>query len=235
VPFTNFAREQTEIGQKRLAEMLGPDSALSRTRTEVYYYKGRAYASANGREIRFSDARSYVHEMGHVLEFNDPNVRVLAQAYRKVRAMDTFDGLTTISGRADELGWEDLFFDHYVGRSYAGSSGFDRYDKVYNPTELISMGVERMYRSPADLANVDPAFFDWFVDVILPIASGKQKVPAGGITEEAAEKIAARYSALRPKYRESYAEKLKPKLAGPNASRITQRISEQSRISDQSR
>lgn len=59
--------------------------------------------------------------------------------------------LTTIYKGTDEVGYEDDFISHYMGRKYD-----------FGDTEIISMGMEYLYAEPETLLRRDPEYF-WFM------------------------------------------------------------------------
>jgi len=74
----------------------------------------------------------------------------------------------TINGRKDETGWTDAFKEKggsdYTGRRYEGSGKL--LDKDWKWGEVTTMGMQRLYQSPAEFFRNDPEFFKWVVDNI---------------------------------------------------------------------
>jgi hypothetical protein len=53
------------------------------------------------------------------------------------------------------MGWKDEFFDHYCGKYYKDGA-----------TEIISMGLEKMYKDPIAFLDKDPEYFEFIVKVM---------------------------------------------------------------------
>ena len=125
----------------------------------------RASASYDGsiHMPEFSPRRTYVHELGHQIEFSSrllADERRLFMRYRgrgrrpkKLRELDPNHGYTR-----GEIVIEDEYIDPYMGKLYS-----------YNgdaTSEIISMGLEQLYANPIGLMRKDPEYFDWIIDVI---------------------------------------------------------------------
>lgn len=97
-----------------------------------------------------------VHELGHWLESQDPNIHQAALAFLSRRtAGETPQPLArlqpTYGYAPDEMAKPDKFKQPYVGKIYPDNAA----------TEIVSMGVEQMYTNPARFAREDPDYFDW--------------------------------------------------------------------------
>ena len=102
-----------------------------------------------------------VHEMGHTLEFTQERIQKSAKAFLAKRAKADPKGrrrLSTInegkSYRSDEWAWEDKFMDAYMGKDYG------------EWTELVSMGVEWLWKDPTQFARRDPEMFEWLINLL---------------------------------------------------------------------
>lgn len=115
-----------------------------------------------------SDTGTFVHEMGHVLEAQQPGwfdravefLELRTKGQPMQRMMDIYPG----SGySSSEVTIPDKFFHPYIGKIYLqpGSSK----GKV-RATEVISMGIERMYRDPVGFAAEDPQHFDLIMGLV---------------------------------------------------------------------
>lgn len=115
-----------------------------------------------------SDVRSYVHEWGHRLEESLPNAEKFANEFRDLRisrsgtkATPMSDLVPTAGYSPDEIGnedgWEKAFGERagYVGKSY-----------VTGQTEILSMGLDRMYTNPVTFARDDPEYFQFIVGIL---------------------------------------------------------------------
>ncbi len=115
----------------------------------------------------------YIHEIAHRIERENPEILAKAIEFREMRIArsgtkavsmkDTFPN----HGYADhEMGNKDEFdkaFDtnsaHYVGKSYKDSAG-------ERSTEVITMGVQKIYEDPIGFAEKDPEYFNFIVGVL---------------------------------------------------------------------
>jgi SPP1 gp7 family putative phage head morphogenesis protein len=117
---------------------------------------------------QFDDVRVFVHEFGHHLENSLENAGALAREFRDYRIKKA--GTKDVAMRKqfpdrnyswDEVGnpddWEKTFGDsaYYVGKTYASGD-----------TEVISMGIEKLYAAPAEFAQKDPEFFKFIIGVM---------------------------------------------------------------------
>ena len=114
-----------------------------------------------------SNAQTAVHELGHVVEFTKPGVKELANEFLAHRCGD--EPLVPLSKAVpkagygkDEIGRKDDFAkafgeDHayYVGKQYADGS-----------TEVISMGLEKLYADPVKFITADPEYAKFLFHVL---------------------------------------------------------------------
>jgi len=128
----------------------------------------RAYATDWGNDVTHSgqivlanDAhRVAVHELGHHIEFRNPEVKARAIAFLDRRtAGESARPLAEITNnsnyRAGEVAQADRFPSPYMGKRYNDGS-----------TEIISMGLEYFYSDPLKLAKDDPDYFMFMYDVL---------------------------------------------------------------------
>jgi len=143
---------------KASAEAMFDESVLeSMGDVNITYKKGsRAYYDSDTGEIHigsFDKPDTFIHEFSHAVETSNPDIRSAAEAFRKKRVGD--EELSSIYSNGDEEGWKDDFFDHYCGKKYEDGS-----------TEIISMGVEKMYKDPQGFMEDDPEYFDFILKVM---------------------------------------------------------------------
>jgi hypothetical protein len=152
----------------------------------------RAYASGNAIHVSpYSSASTVIHELGHIYESGDPNIRAAAVAFYRHRCDESQDvkmsDLSPSGGYADaEVGNADDF-RKVVDAVYKTSDPYEDADlsesrnrsrsaylgKVYKDkdgevraTELISIGLELMHHNPAAFAKTDPEYFDFMLGVV---------------------------------------------------------------------
>ena len=113
--------------------------------------------------------RTFVHEIGHGLEDKIPGAQDKANEFRRMRIarsnkqnVKLIDQFPDHGYSEDEVGNEDDWKESLFGdqRFYVGK----RYER--GPTEVMTMGLERLYENPAQFAREDPEYFKFIVGVI---------------------------------------------------------------------
>ena len=147
-------RKKTEDGIDIFNRLVGAGSVDGRTVT-VKPYRGKR-SRAYGNTINMSKSagpRTTVHELGHWLEEQVPEVHTAALSFLQKRAgSDATESLKKLTGmgyKRNERAWKDKFIDPYMGKQYAGG----RY------TEIVSMGLEYLSHDPIALVAKDPEMF----------------------------------------------------------------------------
>lgn len=109
-----------------------------------------------------------VHELGHWLEYNIPGAQDAAWEFVKYRcggedpkSMNEIVG-AQIYGE-DEVGRQNEFKAVMESDRRAAYAG-----KIYNDgaTEIVSMGLEELYKDPAHFAKTDPEYFTFMMGVV---------------------------------------------------------------------
>jgi hypothetical protein len=140
---------------------LAPDTKLRSKYHQRASGKSRAYQ--NGRDnqwMRKSDSASaYVHEIGHNVEIQSTSITKRAQEMLKARASKDPKGLRPVRPGSREKAWHDEFLEPYMGKHYPDGA-----------TELVSMGLEYLYREPMTLLRRDPDYFVWLLDTLRGVA-----------------------------------------------------------------
>ncbi len=144
----------------------------------------RAGASTRGSQASIgvgpiSDVNTYIHEIGHVLESRVAGVHKAAKEFLDHRTADyddypmneLMDDEEDRRYGDDEIGNEDdfssaLFGKHsgYVGKKYRADD---------HATEIVSMGLETLYKDPATFARKDPEYCAF----VLGLLSGDLRSP----------------------------------------------------------
>ena len=107
-----------------------------------------------------------IHEWGHVIEHQHPSIGTAAWAFlRKRVGEEPTVALTEVCPEckyeSHERGRKDNFeaafgsHAHYVGKDYGGRA-----------TEIMSMGLEKLYKDPVTFAKKDPEYFNFVVDIL---------------------------------------------------------------------
>ena len=97
-----------------------------------------------------------VHEFGHWLEFRLPAIQQESMAYYAERTKGSPLVHLGAGYEAHEEARDGGFIDPYVGKEYV--VGNKRVS-----TEIVSVGLEYLYRDPVALAERDPDFFDFLI------------------------------------------------------------------------
>ena len=108
-----------------------------------------------GGYVRVSEKTSVatnVHEYGHGIEEVRPDIAAASKAFLDKRtAGEIPQKLSSLTGNRnygdDEIAKPDKFFSPYVGKLYTHGS------------EILSMGLEQMYKDPVGFAKSDPEYF----------------------------------------------------------------------------
>lgn len=106
-----------------------------------------------------------IHEIIHDLEDRNPDISKKTKAFLLKRAKGEpkkkLKDLVPFSSYEDdefayEDKWEELGGDVYTGKDYEGQPH----------TEILTMGIQRLYENPVRFAMKDPEFFDFIVELI---------------------------------------------------------------------
>jgi len=129
--------------------------------------KSRAFYSSRDRSININDRTSIgvvIHEFVHDIEYAHPEISKKTKAFLAKRAK----GEKPVSLKEKKGGGykrdEEAFEDEWEtkgGSLYTGKHNPDR-----PSTEVLTMGVQRLYENPVLFANQDPEFFDFIVGTI---------------------------------------------------------------------
>jgi len=152
----------------------------------------RAYASGDAIHVSpYSPASTVIHELGHVYESADPNIRGAAVAFYRHRCDESqnvkMGDVSPAGGFADEEVGNADDFRKVVDAVYKQTDSYEDADlnesrnkrrsaylgKVYKnkdgevrATELISIGLELMHHNPGAFAKTDPEYFDFMLGVV---------------------------------------------------------------------
>jgi len=121
--------------------------------TKRPHYEG---ANAVINLTQLSDSGVYLHELGHHLEMQNPSIRHIASTFYEKRTrgrpLSKLKFLDQDSGNRyeeEEYARDDSFISKYTGKVYKDGS-----------TEIISMGLEHMFRDPVEFRQKDPEHFE---------------------------------------------------------------------------
>jgi len=145
------------------SDSAGIDIGLANTEPRAHYASDKKHINV-GSNFHLGVA---IHEMAHAIEIENPSVLKACLAFLEHRVIDEkavslnkqFPG----NGfREDEFGRKDNFdavfgeeSAYYVGKSYGESA-----------TEVLSMGLEHLFRDPVNFAKKDPEYAGFLVGVL---------------------------------------------------------------------
>lgn len=120
-------------------------------------------------KIRGNHTRVMVHELGHLIEWRKPEVRQMAIDFINYRTKgDKFVDMGTLAGGVmkREMGRKNHFDRHFDETSayYVGKVYEDK--DLGTSTEVISMGMEALYKNPGKFLADDPEYFKFIVSVL---------------------------------------------------------------------
>lgn len=167
-PSTSHATQNWEKARDYLKEISkGDEEGIGRhfitvraTNKRAYYDYGTIYTAKE------DDAGVSAHEFGHHLESRNEWVKDRVQSFRSARYDPRDDepmrkystGYTT-----SEVGNPDKMGDTFKRSDLAAYSGKQYPDRT---TEIVSMGIEQLYRDPVHLARVNPEYFALIVGIL---------------------------------------------------------------------
>jgi hypothetical protein len=172
-PYTKKAgyedlNKSVKDGHEFLSKFIGED-VVDGLQIKVKARAGiRAYYSNNEQMImldRDTPAATVVHELCHAIEAKNNVVMKRAVDFLEDRAKSlkpvSLKKLTGKNFRADEVIYEDDFFSPYCGKIYKTAKPSDKYYKQYYATEIVSMGVQRLFENPVAFYLEDRDYFNF--------------------------------------------------------------------------
>ena len=118
---------------------------------------GRACNSGNYLRLEGDDTVvTHIHEAMHWLELVNPDMLANSKAFLEYRTKDeTAEKLRKITSNksytSDEISKKDNFFSPYCGKQYEDA------------TEIMSMGVQRLFEHPDDFIKTDREYFNFVI------------------------------------------------------------------------
>ena len=133
----------------------------------VQALRGRAYYSASQNLFKVeknADFGDVIHEYTHFLEKNNPQMLANSLAFAEYRTKgEDYKRMNEFSKGSgygyDEIAKKDSFFSPYCGKIYSQDQEY----RTARASEIMSMGVERLFREPAKFAKEDREYFDFVV------------------------------------------------------------------------
>ena len=193
----------TPLNDADIAAGITPESAAKAlpASSNIYVNKKKRAFSREGEGIfvsRDEDIRTIIHELGHQLEDNTPWIKNMVKKWMQERldkgrkALEDKLKKTTDPTKREgimqkllkytmrplnkiyktkqydswEVAFEDDFLDAYVGKVYERGS-----------TEIVSMGLERMYHNPVQFQRSDPDHFDLMLRILKGVDTLDVNIP----------------------------------------------------------
>lgn len=129
-------------------------------RVDVLPDGGRAHHTRGAIHVsRNETIATVIHELAHELEQSSGAQARIREFFERRTQGDEWESLRELTGKAyrpDEVTKRDRWLHPYMGKYYP-TEGI---------TELISMGVEYLYRDPIGFSRDDPEMFDFIYDLV---------------------------------------------------------------------
>lgn len=161
-------QSRVKRGVNEFAKLIGRNDLLN---TAIVYNDkpGRAYQAGGDVFIYKTNKQDpisvLVHELGHVIEEKIPEYHEVAIEFFEKRTQgETPQKMSDLTGNPNynsyEIAMKDDFIHPYMGKIYKDQNG------EYYGSEIISMGLEYMWRDPSDFAQRDPDYFDFIFELV---------------------------------------------------------------------
>lgn len=157
---------------KRLEEVLNgviPDTVYPNKTMKLRACSG-ARASQYGSTISVTKNEkigTLIHETMHNVEEHNPEVLMNSLAFAESRTQGekqlSLRKITGASYRADEHCKKDKFFNPYCGKIYDAFGGKKKSYLVANASEVMSMGVQKLFTDPINFIESDREYFDFVI------------------------------------------------------------------------
>lgn len=126
----------------------------------AYAYDGEIFLTPND----VKGGRTVIHEYAHIVEYGNARVHERCVEFLLNRAQDrTLHKLSDLTGDPEyadhEVAYKGNYVHPYVGKVY-------KWRGYRNSTEVLSMGLERLYADPIQFRKDDPGYFDFIVMMI---------------------------------------------------------------------
>ena len=146
---------------------IGTADGELRAQVNIFHKGKRASSSGVTLNLATDDGVDViVHELGHNIELQGRGVREKALAFLKKRGdadpmgpVELFGGKPGPGGIVEKA-YKDKFTDIYMGKIY------DKERYGFEATEIVSMGIQKLYAAPAYFMQRDPEYFEFIVDIL---------------------------------------------------------------------
>ena len=123
------------------------------------------YSETKGIKLnKESSVGTMIHEFCHFLEKNNPKMLANSKAFLEYRTRgESAQKLNKLMGSNfygnSEISKKDKFFSPYCGKVYSSNNEYYGADA----TELMSMGVQKLFEDPSGFAKEDREYFDFVI------------------------------------------------------------------------
>jgi hypothetical protein len=107
-----------------------------------------------------------VHEIGHGIEYEMPGAQAACLEFLKHRVgNEPLQKLRDVLPSSSYADWEEGRKDKFDA-AFGDSAWYVGKKEMGGATEILSMGVEKLYSSPAEFAAKDPEYFQFIVGIL---------------------------------------------------------------------
>lgn len=130
----------------------------------AYHVQGNIYMNQS------DDVGTFVHEIGHAIEYNNPDVHSRIQEFLAKRTagespVKLKDIYPSSGYRDDEITLRDNWKHAYIGKVYYVDQDDPSKGIHKGSSELLSMGLEALYNDPVQFSIDDPEFFNFILSL----------------------------------------------------------------------
>lgn len=122
----------------------------------------RSYYDRFNENIVFGNTdsvKTMIHEYVHYIENNNPQMLINSLSFLQYRTQGDTIARLGKGYSSNEITKKDNFFNKYCGKIYSDDYSYTRADA----TELMSMGVERIFTDPVGFSREDREYFDFVI------------------------------------------------------------------------
>lgn len=143
-----------------------PSTVFNNATMNVRANGGRAYQQGQSIHISSNEKMgTAIHETMHHIEENSAEVLINSLSFAKYRTGEerqrSLKNLTGLSYKANEVCKPDKFFNPYCGKLYNFGGGRNQTFEKGTASEIMSMGVQRIFEDPLNFAKDDREYFNF--------------------------------------------------------------------------
>ena len=145
-----------------------PDFEIKTHLTASYSHRASFSQPSNGVAYlnmgTHSETKTWIHELAHSIEYGDPEISKATKAFLMKRSNGALpEKMSHLTGQGGYRYHEEAYRDEFVARGSHAYAG-----KVYpdQATELVTMGMERLFADPRSFAQQDPEYFDFILNLL---------------------------------------------------------------------